>query len=72
MSSEKHEDRRLNDDVLVRLEREVDGLLDSGSGLDSQLLRAESIDQLGYLEGESDGAEPGAGVFGGEKVRPRT
>jgi hypothetical protein len=31
----------------------------------------ESIVQLGYLGGESEGTKPGAGVLGGEKVRPR-
>lgn len=62
-SSEKQEDSWLKEDLLVRVDREVEGR-DSGSGLDSQSL-IQSMFQFGYLEGVREGGSSGAGVLGG-------
>lgn len=65
-------EKRLKREALVCVDRAVDGRLDSHSGVDSPLLKAESMDQLGYRLGDSEGAAPGAGVLGGENRLPRT
>jgi hypothetical protein len=69
-SSERWE-IRLNKEALVCVDLDVEGRLDSYSGVDSTLLIAESIVQLGYRVGDSEGTQSGAGVFGGENVLPR-
>jgi len=60
---------RLKRETLVWVDLAVDGRLDSHSGLDSELLIAESIVQSGYRrDDDRDAPASGAGVFGGENV----
>lgn len=61
----------LKSEEAVWVEKAVDGLLDSYSGLDSksESLHVDPVDQSGKLGTGSDRAKSNAGVFGGEKTR---